>query len=386
MKGLKTLLRVARYVRIFGVGRTLAKVRGRFHMRAEGPPLTAPWINPGCKDGDHPDRAVAMIGCGNFPFATAAYFMSIGNARFLRWGLDLNGERAKSLVRHYGGYGAAESYEEILADPKVRLVFIAASFEKHAEFAIRALTAGKSVHVEKPHVTSFEQLRALVNAMKANPGKLHLGFNRPRSPHYRLARGLIDAEAGPMMLAWSIVGHRIPDDHWYYSAQAGGRVLGNLVHWTDVTLRLLASQKPFPVEISPMVPADPRANFVLSMKFSDDSLACITFSAKEEPFDGVREQLFVHKGNLVLRMTDFQRTEYDVDDRRKRFRTWFRQQGHRENIANSLASLWGRSAPAGVEETWDSGVLLLAAKHAVERGIRICVDADGNITELEHKG
>jgi predicted dehydrogenase len=188
------------------------------------------------------------------------------------------------------------------------------------------------------------------------------------------------------MLAWSIVGHRIPDDHWYYSAQAGGRVLGNLVHWTDVSLRLLALPQPFPIEITPMVPRDSRANFVVSMKFSDDSLGCITFSVKEEPYDGVREQLFLHKGNLVLRMTDFQRTEYDVGARRERFRTLFRQPGHRENISNSLASLRGGSEPAGVEETWVSGVLLLAAKHAVDRGIRVRVDADGNITELEQVG
>ncbi len=380
------LRRVARYVRIFGIGRTLAKVRGRYHMRASGPALDADWVNPGCAAPDHPDRAVAMVGCGNFPFATAAYFMAQGSRRFLRWGFDIDGERSKSLVRHYSGYGAAASYDRILADPKVKLVFIAASFEMHAEYAIKALDAGKAVHVEKPHVTNFEQLRALVAAMARNPGKLHLGFNRPRSPHFKLARELLAAESGPLMVSWSIVGHKIPDDHWYYSARAGGRVLGNLVHWTDVTLRLLPTPHAFPVEVVPMVPADSRANFVLSMRFNDDSLACITFSAKEEPFDGVREQLFVHKGKLVLRTLDFQRTEYDVDQVRKRFRTWHRQQGHRENVLNSLASIWGRSVPAGVEETWTSGVLLLAAKHAVESGIRIRVDAEGNITELEQKG
>ena len=53
-----------------------------------------------------------------------------------------------------------------------------------------------------------------------------------------------------MMISWFIAGHNIDSDHWYFNPKEGGRVLGNLSHWTDLTLNLIGLDQAFPCKIS----------------------------------------------------------------------------------------------------------------------------------------
>ena len=41
------------------------------------------------------------------------------------------------------------------------------------------------------------------------------------------------------MINWFIAGHAIDEDHWYYKDEEGGRILGNLCHWTILLFSLL---------------------------------------------------------------------------------------------------------------------------------------------------
>ena len=61
----------------------------------------------------------------------------------------------------------------------------------------------------------------------------------------------LSLESGPMMINWFVAGHEIPDDHWYFKESEGGRILGNLCHWTDLTLQLVGLNNAFPVKLYP---------------------------------------------------------------------------------------------------------------------------------------
>ncbi len=61
-----------------------------------------------------------------------------------------DGDRARAYAREHGIPSAHGSYDELLADPGVELVYVSVPNALHAEWVLRALDAGKHVLCEKP--------------------------------------------------------------------------------------------------------------------------------------------------------------------------------------------------------------------------------------------
>ena len=53
------------------------------------------------------------------------------------------------------------------------------------------------------------------------------------------------------MFNWFIAGNEISPEHWYFKEEEGGRVLGNLCHWTDFVLQLVAPEDRYPLTTTP---------------------------------------------------------------------------------------------------------------------------------------
>jgi predicted dehydrogenase len=366
--------KAARYIRLYGPRRTLIKVRGQYHMRARGP-VTGRLPPPGRQDAH-----VGLIGCGNFAFSHIAYFLDRNVGPVLRGAMDIEGARADSIARRFRMHYATESAERIIEDPDIDLVYVASNHASHADYAIAALNAGKSVHIEKPHVVDDDQLVRLCRAMEANPGRVRLGFNRPESRLGMEVRRLLAGQPGPLMLNWFVAGHEIPRDHWYYRPDEGGRILGNLCHWTDFSLQMIDGQRRFPVEIRPARADEPDSDIAVSYIFGDGSIAAITFSAKGHAFEGVRERLAIHRGELLLALDDFRDLRADIREKRHRVRLPFRDHGHEAAIMRS----YGMSPRAetrlqglDVAYVWETAQLFLRTREALEQDRPVVVHAFG---------
>ena len=362
--------KVLRYVRLYGPRSTLVKVRREYHLRRSKDFDGSVWTNPGCRAPDDPDRLVAIVGCGGFPYSAIAYHLRALSPNFLRATYDLLPARARSLCADYSGAYASRNFETILADDQVRLIYIASNHATHAEYAIKALDAGKHVHIEKPHVVNEGQLNRLKEAQARNPeSMIFLGFNRSRGAPFGRAAAALAAQRGPLMLNWFIAGHNIADDHWYFSEAEGGRILGNVCHWTDLSLQLVGVESAFPCEISAASPVDAESDFAISIVFADGSVAAITFSAKGHTFDGVREVLNAHRGNVLLTMSDFHVLTIDTGPRRRKYRQLFRDHGHRGNIGRSFEAVRNNDASKAVSADYSEATarLFLAVKEAVDR-------------------
>jgi predicted dehydrogenase len=295
----------------------------------------------------------------------------------MRGAMDIHTGRAHSLAYRYRMHYATQDASRIIHDPEIDLIYIASNHATHADYAIRALRAGKSVHIEKPHVVDDEQLVELCRAIMDTSGRVRLGFNRPDSRFGREIRGLLNAQTGPMMLNWFVAGHEIPLDHWYYRPEEGGRVLGNLCHWTDFSLRMVGAADAFPVQITPVRAREPDSDIAVGFTFADGSIAAITFSAKGHAFEGVRERFAAHRGDLLVALDDFQYLRSDIGGRRRRRRLVFRDHGHRDAILGSygMSSRAGPTASgAGVAYIWNTAQLFLRTREALEANRTIVLD------------
>lgn len=376
------LRKVWRYTKLYGPLRTLEKVRGQLHMAKTDGFNNARWENQKCKISNFSQRNVGIIGCGAFSFGNIAYYLQKQYPSCLKGVMDINAAQAKSLaIRHSASYATTEA-DEIIHDESIKLIYIASNHASHTSYAIRALDAGKHVHIEKPHVVTQGQLDALIKAMLRNPTrKVFLGFNRIRSPLFIDLMQKLKKEDGPAMINWFVAGHEIDDEHWYFSKKEGGRILGNLCHWTDLTLQIVGLENAFPCKVVPVSAKDAKSDFVTSFEFADKSLCAITFSAKGHTFEGVREILNLHKGRILAEIKDFGSLTIVNGADVKRTRPIYRDHGHKVNILNSYSgAILGKGGEASGRYILATAKLFLAAAEAHQTGKVIKIKGLSQIT------
>lgn len=112
---------------------------------------------------------IGIIGCGK---VSDIYFY---DGRFLD-GLeivgcaDLSMERAKAKADKFGC--KAYTVNDILAEPSVEIILNLTIPEVHAEIALAALNAGKSVYNEKPLAVTLEDGKKIIDLAKANGSRV----------------------------------------------------------------------------------------------------------------------------------------------------------------------------------------------------------------------
>ena len=364
-----------RYVGLYGVRRTLVKVRGQYHMGKTYAAL--PPNNVRAESKAH----VGLIGCGNFGFSVIAYYLRKNYGAVIRGCMDQDANRAASLFEEYGACYYTTDADQIINDPKITVVFISSNHASHAEYAIKALEAGKDVHIEKPHVVTSDQLTRLCKAQEAarlaGKGRIvSVGFNRPGSIFGTRMREQLWREDGELMQNWFVAGHEISADHWYFREEEGGRVLGNLCHWTDLTYQMMPPERRFPIRIIPTRSLKSDCDIAVTYVFGDGSIAAITFSAKGHAFEGVKERYAAHRGNTLIAMDDFQRLVMDVGAEKQAWSPRTRDHGHEASIRRSY-DMAADPAARGLETAyvWEAGQLFLLTKQALERSQPVTLNA-----------
>ncbi len=368
------LAKAVRYTRLYGLRHTLVRIRGQYHKKKKYDRLPEPERTRRGAKRQH----VGIIGCGNFAFSAIAYHLKSNHGAVIRAAMDRNVERAASLYEAYGLSYYTDDAERLLDDPAIDLVYVASNHASHADYAIAALKRGKCVHIEKPHVVNREQLEELCRAMEDSTGRVRLGFNRPQSAIGRRIKQALDSQSGSAMYNWFVAGHAIEPDHWYFQEEEGGRVLGNLCHWTDFVYQMVPPDARYPLRIQPTRAQQSDCDIAVTYVFGDGSIAAITFSAKGHTFEGVRECFNAHRGDVLISMSDFKRLI--IENVAKKEHNWalFRNHGHGDAIERSYLmapASGGKDAGCDLRYVWETAELFLATREALVRNEPLVVSA-----------
>lgn len=178
---------------------------------------------------------VAFVGAGNY--AKGMLLPALSGIPELRrsWLVAATGPSARATAEKFGFAACGTDPDEALADPDVRLVFIATRHDSHAQLAARALRAGKAVWLEKPPALDEEQLAELERAAHETGGFLTVGYNRRFSAHARAIRDAFAKRQGPLALHYLVAAGPTPRGTWLTDPkEGGGRIVGEVCHFVDL--------------------------------------------------------------------------------------------------------------------------------------------------------
>lgn len=205
-------------------------------------------------------------------------------------------EAAEKFAAEFGGITAHASYDALLADPAVQVVYIGTPHDSHADLCIRAARAGKHILCEKPlALNRVDAARAVAAAREHKVFLMEAFMYRCHPQTARLAELVRSGALGELRLISAVFCFNRPVNpalRLYNRALGGGSILDIGCYPVSIA-RLVAGAAqglPFaePVEfhgtgrIHPVAQVDEQA--AATLKFPGGvlaQLACGTTTAKE---------------------------------------------------------------------------------------------------------
>lgn len=284
-------------------------------------------------------KNVGIIGCGQFSFSNILPRIYLRYGSIFRYAYDPDLLAQRSLCRMFSVSDSINSYNAIINDSSVGLVYVASPHSTHAQYAVDCLSSGKDVYVEKPIAVSLEQLSSLKNVQKSNGRKLYVGFNRPHSPFIKDIRRHYDTTS-PFFCSMIVFGHKIAKDHWYRESDQGSRIAGNCSHWIDLAVHILSWRSlvwPLSVTLTQLPSEFTDENFVLHISSPCGSLITLSFFAQHEPHLGVTETINFHSSSLTAVINNFQSIRIDTGSTVINRQSIFKNAGHSDAIRAPFA-------------------------------------------------
>ncbi|WP_298542652.1 Gfo/Idh/MocA family oxidoreductase [uncultured Aquimarina sp.] len=309
-------------------------------------------------------KNIAVVGCGQFAFATIGFFLRNKLGRCFYGVYDIDKANATSLANYYGGM-VFEDANELITNPNVEVLYVASNHFTHTEYAIKGLEAGKTVYLEKPISVNHEQFSKLIKSYNVNQNKLFVGYNRPFSPSVKTILSYLNNDKRtPLTLNCFISGHKIPEDNWYRNPEEGTRVCGNVGHWIDLAIHFLYKVGlPKRLQVSIQASSSEEVDDNLTITFISEigDLITIVLTSRTEPFEGINETINFQHGEVIAKIDDFRRMTLWKSDELIKERYFRKDVGHK----NAIYQPFNNENTRDFNEVKISTLLMLDIKEAV---------------------
>ncbi|MGV8912970.1 MAG: Gfo/Idh/MocA family protein [Rhodoglobus sp.] len=138
-------------------------------------------------------------------------------------------DRAEGFAKTWGIANAYGDYAELLANPDIDVVYIAAQQHVHRELALQAIAAGKHILVEKPFAMTGAEARDIVTAARtAKVFAMEAMWTRYLPQSSIINQLVADGTLGDIQLVTADHGQNMPEGHRVRSLESGGGALLDL--------------------------------------------------------------------------------------------------------------------------------------------------------------
>lgn len=312
---------------------------------------------------------VGVIGAGNYAGRVLIPAFRAAGAQ-LQTLANTGGVSGVHYGRKHGFAEVTTDADALIEGSAVDSVVVATRHDSHADYACRALAAGKHVFVEKPLALTEDGLSRIETAWQqartadgAGP-LLMVGFNRRFAPQVAKIRSLLDSVQAPKAFVMQVNAGAIPADNWLQDrAVGGGRIVGEACHFIDL-LRFLAGAPIVDYSATAMDSAT-GDTVTLQLRFADGSIGTVHYFAngsKAVP----KERLEVFAAGRVLQLDNFRRLRGHGWPGFRGMRAARQDKGQRNCAAAFVQAVQqGGEAPIGFDELMEVSRVSVALQDRV---------------------
>jgi len=254
-----------------------------------------------------PPVGIAMAGSGMIAGTHLTALKEIPDARIVgAWSRSSEKTQRFSEQHEIRGY---RSYDELLGDPDVHAVIICLPSGHHADYGMKAASAGKHVIVEKPIDVTIPKAKALIETCRKNNRRLSVIFQNRFTPAARKLRKALDQGLlGCLILGDAYVKwYRSPA---YYQSNAwrgtkaidgGGALINQAIHTIDLLQWMMGGAKRVCGLARTSTHAIESEDLgVAAVEFTNGAVGVIEGSTAVQP--GFKERIEIHgqKGSVIL--------------------------------------------------------------------------------------
>jgi predicted dehydrogenase len=132
-----------------------------------------------------------ILGCGDVTEVKSGPALQKATRSNLCCVMRRDAGKAADYAKRHGVPNWTNDVDTLLADPKINAVYIATPPNSHAEYAVRALHAGKAVLLEKPIALNSAESAHIQAALKETGGKLSVAYYRRALPRFEKLKDIV---------------------------------------------------------------------------------------------------------------------------------------------------------------------------------------------------
>ena len=246
---------------------------------------------------------VGIIGAGRIGRVhVESICTKVGNAKIKTLADPFMNDETAAWAKKMGVENTTKDYKEVLADPEINAVLICSSTDTHSPISVEAIQAGKHVFCEKPIDHDVEKINEVIDALKKNPVKYQVGFNRRFDHNFEAVRDAVAAGKIGDTHIIKITSRDPEPPSAEYVKVSGGMFLDMTIHDFDMACFLTDSDVE-EVYVQSAVLVDPAIGeqgdvdtAIITLKMTNGALAVIDNSRRAVYGYDQRAELFGSKG------------------------------------------------------------------------------------------